>query len=85
MNHLALTLSAEEPDVISVSVRPGMVDTEMHREIREEHQTNMPAEAYKKFIEAHKNAKLLKPEIPGHVIAKLVLDAPKKLSGRFIK
>lgn len=85
MNHLALTLSTEEPDVTSVSVRPGMVDTEMQREIREEHQTNMPPEAYKKFDEAHKNAKLLKPEVPGHIIARLVLDAPKKLSGRFIK
>ena len=35
MNHLALTLSTEEPDVTTMAIRPGVVDTEMQREIRE--------------------------------------------------
>lgn len=84
MNHLALSLGAEEPDVTTVSIRPGMVDTEMQREIREVHHKNMEPDIYSKFFNAHKEGKLLRPEQPGHVMAKLVLDAPKSLSGRFL-
>lgn len=84
MNHLALTLGAEEPDITSVSIRPGMVDTEMQRELREDHVNNLEAEVHAKFTGVHKEGKLLKPEQPGHVMAKLVLDAPSSLSGRFL-
>lgn len=84
MNHLAATLGAEEPDVTTVAIRPGMVDTEMQRELREVHRDNMPADVYAKFHNAHKDGKLLKPEQPGHVMARLVLDAPTSLSGRFL-
>jgi NAD(P)-dependent dehydrogenase (short-subunit alcohol dehydrogenase family) len=31
LNHLAMTLSVEEPDVTTISIRPGVVDTEMQR------------------------------------------------------
>jgi len=84
MNHLALTLGDEEQDVTSVSIRPGMVDTEMQRELREDHATNLEPQVHSKFTTVHKEGRLLKPEQPGHVIAKLVLDAPKALSGRFL-
>lgn len=84
MNHFTLSVANEEPDVTSIAVRPGMVDTDMQREIREEHANNMPTEAVSRFIGAHRDGKLLKPEQPGHVMAKLVLDAPNTLSGRFI-
>ncbi|KAK2760024.1 hypothetical protein FQN54_002760 [Arachnomyces sp. PD_36] len=83
MNHLALTLQSEEPDVTTVSIRPGMVDTDMQLELREEHLGNMGKDA-SKFTSAHENGKLLKPEQPGHVIAKLALDAPYDLSGKFL-
>lgn len=84
MNHFALSLGSEEPDVVSVAVRPGMVDTEMQRELREDHVSNLDAEMHSKFFGAHKEGKLVKPEQPGHVMAKLVLDAPQDLSGRFL-
>jgi NAD(P)-dependent dehydrogenase (short-subunit alcohol dehydrogenase family) len=83
MNHFAMSLGNEEPDVTSVAIRPGMVDTEMQRELREDHTANLDAEMHSKFAGAHKDGKLVKPEQPGHVMAKLVLDAPKDLSGRF--
>jgi NAD(P)-dependent dehydrogenase (short-subunit alcohol dehydrogenase family) len=83
MNHFAMSLGNEEPDVTSIAIRPGMVDTEMQRELREDHATNLDAEMHSKFAGAHKDGKLVKPEQPGHVMAKLVLDAPKDLSGRF--
>jgi NAD(P)-dependent dehydrogenase (short-subunit alcohol dehydrogenase family) len=84
MNHLALTLGAEEPDITSVSIRPGMVNTEMQRELREDHASNLEPDVHAKFTNVHKEGKLLRPEQPGHVMAKLVLDAPSSLSGRFL-
>ncbi|KAL6231875.1 hypothetical protein BDW75DRAFT_233255 [Aspergillus navahoensis] len=84
MNHLALSLGEEEPDVTSISIRPGMVDTEMQRELREDHATTLEPQVHSKFTTVHKEGKLLKPEQPGHVMAKLVLDAPKELSGKFL-
>ncbi|KAI9374183.1 hypothetical protein BJX61DRAFT_532563 [Aspergillus egyptiacus] len=84
MNHLALTLGDEEADVVSVSIRPGMVDTEMQRELREDHATTMEKRMHSKFTTVHEQGKLLKPEQPGHVMAKLVLEAPKELSGKFL-
>ena len=78
-----MSLGAEEPDITSVSIRPGMVDTEMQRALREDHGTALDAEMHSKFTGVYKNGKLLKPEQPGHVMAKLVLDAPKEISGRF--
>ena len=85
LNHLALTLSVEEKDITSVSVRPGTVDTEMQQDIREKHSTFMDASDAKKFASLKSDGKLLKPEQPGHVIAKLSVDAPSELSGRFLK
>ncbi|PLN82627.1 NAD(P)-binding protein [Aspergillus taichungensis] len=84
MNHLALSLGEEEPEVTSVSIRPGMVDTDMQRELREDHKTSLEPQVYAKFATVHKDGKLLKPEQPGHVMAKLVLDAPRELTGKFL-
>jgi NAD(P)-dependent dehydrogenase (short-subunit alcohol dehydrogenase family) len=84
MNHLALTLGAEEPDVTTISVRPGMVDTQMQQELRDDHIQKIDPKDRAKFIQAYKEGKLLKPEQPGHVMAKLVLDAPHELSGKFL-
>lgn len=84
MNHLALSLGEEEPDVTTISIRPGMVDTELQRELREDHATTLEPQVHSKFTTVHKEGKLLKPEQPGHVMAKLVLDGPKELSGKFL-
>ncbi|EEA22672.1 hypothetical protein TMatcc_001514 [Talaromyces marneffei ATCC 18224] len=84
MNHLALTLAAEEPDVTSVAIDPGLVDTEMQREIREDLVTTMDPQFHLLFTTVHKDGQLLKPEQPGHVIARAVIDAPKSLTGKFL-
>ncbi|KAJ6093524.1 short-chain dehydrogenase [Penicillium sp. IBT 16267x] len=84
MNHLALSLGEEEPDVTSVSIEPSIVDTEMQREIREDLATILDPQFHAFFTTAHKEGGLLKPEQPGHVIAKLVIDAPKSLTGKFL-
>lgn len=84
MNHLAMTLGVEEPDVTTISIRPGMVDTAMQQELRDSHLQNMDPKDADKFRSAHQDGKLNKPEQPGHVMARLVLDAPKELSGKFL-
>lgn len=83
MNNLAQTLGSEEPDVVSIAVQPGMVDTEMQRELREDHKEALDAEMHSKFTGALANNALFQPEQPGDVMARLVLDAPKSLSGIF--
>ncbi|RDW66920.1 NAD(P)-binding protein-6 [Coleophoma crateriformis] len=85
LNHLALTLKAEEPDITTISVRPGVVDTEMQVEIREKHVELMDATDATKFRGLHADGKLLKPEQPGHVMAKLAVSASADLNGKFMR
>lgn len=84
LNHLALTLSVEEPDVTTVSIRPGVVDTDMQVSIREAHHKAMDEKDAAKFRELKETGGLLRPDQPGNVMAKLALDAPKELSGQFM-
>ena len=52
MNHLALTLNTEEPDITSIAIRPGVVDTEMQRELREVHHERLDKKDKEKFMSA---------------------------------
>ncbi|KAH8812962.1 short-chain dehydrogenase [Xylogone sp. PMI_703] len=81
LNHLAMTLAAEEPDITTVAIEPGIVATEMQREIRES--TTMDPEDRIKFRSLDEEGKLLRPEQPGNVIAKLTIEGDSKLSGKF--
>jgi NAD(P)-dependent dehydrogenase (short-subunit alcohol dehydrogenase family) len=78
-----MTLGVEEPDVTTVAVRPGVVDTDMQREVRANADV-MDAEDAEKFRRLHRDGKTLKPELPGNVIARLAVGADKELSGRFL-
>ena len=80
-----MTLKNEEPNVVTVSIRPGMVDTDMQTELRDKHHSTMDEEDRKKFFDAKKEGKLLRPEQPGNVLARLALDAPSELSGKFLR
>jgi NAD(P)-dependent dehydrogenase (short-subunit alcohol dehydrogenase family) len=78
-------LAIEEPDVTTVSIRPGTVDTEMQRELREIHQAAMDKKDAEKFASLKSGGKLLRPDQPGNVLAKLAVDAPSGLRGKFLK
>ncbi|KAI9721064.1 MAG: hypothetical protein M1812_002545 [Candelaria pacifica] len=84
MNHLALTLAAEEPDVTSVALRPGVVDTQMQNNVRELHHKTMAKKDAEKFASLKKEGSLLRPEQPGNVMARLALEAPSEISGSFL-
>lgn len=40
--------------------------------------------SHDRFVKLKNDGNLLHPDVPGHVIAKLGLEAPKDLSGQFI-
>ncbi|ESZ96584.1 hypothetical protein SBOR_3086 [Sclerotinia borealis F-4128] len=88
LNHLAHTLSVEEPLITTLAIRPGVVDTEMQREIRGYSTSGvMDQKDAAKFIGLHEEGKLLKPEQPGGVMAGLVVDEKLReegFSGRFL-
>lgn len=84
MNHLNSTLAREEPEITSLAIRPGMVDTGMQEELRTQHVTALGAQDSQRFLDAHEGGNLLKPEQPGHVIGRLAVDAPRELTGKFI-
>lgn len=85
LNHFTRVLAAEEPDLVALSFRPGVVDTEMQRTIREKGQDGMPADSHQKFVRYHEQQELLPPEVPGRALAALALEAPQEWSGEFLQ
>ena len=57
-----------------------MVDTQMQANIRGKYLHNMDEDDQVKFTGAHQDGKLLPPEKPGNVMARLAVD--KGLGGR---
>jgi NAD(P)-dependent dehydrogenase (short-subunit alcohol dehydrogenase family) len=84
LNQLTRMIAAEEPAVTALSVRPGVVDTAMQREIREEGRQGMPAEEHARFIDYYEEGDLLPAEEPGRALALLALYAPPEWSGEFL-
>jgi NAD(P)-dependent dehydrogenase (short-subunit alcohol dehydrogenase family) len=60
------------------------VDTQMQFEIRNTHKDTM-GKSNERFQELYRTGKILRPEQPGYVIAKLALRADKSLSGQYLK
>jgi NAD(P)-dependent dehydrogenase (short-subunit alcohol dehydrogenase family) len=84
LNHFTRVLAAEEPQIVSLAVRPGVVDTEMQRTIREQGEAGMPPDSHRRFVQYHTSGELLPPEAPGRALAALALHAPLEWSGEFI-
>lgn len=84
MNSLARTLANEEPSICTVSIRPGVVDTDMQGQIREKGANHMKAEDHARFTGLHRDGKLVAPQDPGAVLANLALHAKQDLSGQFV-
>lgn len=80
-NHLAV----EEPDITSITVAPGRVNTDMQAVVRASGKDTMNKAQYDTFVDAFEQGKLLEPEQPGHVIAKFVANPKPELSGQCLK
>ncbi|MCJ1351965.1 MAG: hypothetical protein MMC33_001949 [Icmadophila ericetorum] len=85
LHHLGMNIAVEEPDITTISIAPGVVDTEMQRELRDTHSSAMRSEDAARFHTLHKDGGLLKPEQPGNVMARIVLNPPKEMSGNFVR
>ncbi|KAH6885318.1 hypothetical protein B0T10DRAFT_92931 [Thelonectria olida] len=84
-NSVSAHIAAEEPDITSVAITPGRVNTEMQGVLRSAGKDTMDKAQYETFTEAYDKGTLLRPEQPGHVMAKFVASPLKELSGKFFK
>ncbi|KAM0751690.1 short-chain dehydrogenase [Meredithblackwellia eburnea MCA 4105] len=84
MNSFVRTLGNEESSIISVAIRPGMVDTTMQKSVRELGAEHMKPNELTKFTTAYASGTLVPPHAAGGVIAGLALAAPASLSGTFV-
>jgi NAD(P)-dependent dehydrogenase (short-subunit alcohol dehydrogenase family) len=88
LNHFAGTLAAEEPEIFSISVEPGVVDTDMQGQIRgtESHKTEMGSDFHNRFTSLKEKGMLAKPEAPAAIIANLAIrGGPEELNGMTIR
>ncbi|OQV01807.1 hypothetical protein CLAIMM_07099 [Cladophialophora immunda] len=86
MNCLCAGLAKEEDKVtLLLCLTPGIVDSGMQAEVREEHKSRMPAEQYNWLTALHANGELLRPEAPASTFVRLALTGiPKDLNGQVI-
>lgn len=86
MNMYLRCLAREEPEIVCLAVRPGIVATEMVRNLYANPRSKavMDPQQYRFMELQREQGKLLTPEQPAEVMAKLVLSAPQSLSGSFI-
>lgn len=87
LNSYAQALASEKPNIRSIAVAPGVVDTQMQVDIREKFgPKSMTPQALKRFTDLQKNGQLLKPEIPASVYAALALNGiPNDLNGTYVR
>lgn len=83
LNHFTRVLAEEAPELTAVTVRPGVVDTDMQAFIRNEGVKAMSDEQVAYFRQLKDFGELEPPEIPARSIAWLALHAPRKFSGQF--
>jgi NAD(P)-dependent dehydrogenase (short-subunit alcohol dehydrogenase family) len=84
LTHFTRQLAAEEPDITSVALRPGVVDTAMQSLIRQAGPQVMTAAQSAYFQALKDQGALLDPDVPARAAAWLALSAPAALSGAFI-
>ncbi|KAK0612975.1 hypothetical protein B0T17DRAFT_498795 [Bombardia bombarda] len=84
MNSLARYIAVEEPEITTIAISPGRVDTDMQKEIRDQGASVMSEKDYAGFKSAFEQGQLNKPEWPAQVIAQLSLEATPELSGKYV-
>lgn len=85
LNHMIATVVTEDPNISAISIAPGVVATDMQKEIRDIHSSNMLTDA-EKFKTLHETNQLLPPDVPATVYANLALKGwSKELNGKYLR
>ena len=83
--HLTRTMAVEDKDITSVSLRPGVIDTEMQDVIRRDGPAHMPSDLSQYFQQLKDTQRLEPPEVPAKAMAWLALAAPPEMSGEIVE
>lgn len=78
-------VAVEAPEVVAVSLRPGVVDTGMQATIRRLGPEGMPPDLVDYFCGLKEEGRLEPPEIPARSAAWLALHAPREWSGEMLQ
>lgn len=84
LNHFTRVLAAEEPEITTVALRPGVVDTAMQAALRRQGAQTMPPEQARFYRDLKEHGRLEPPRIPARSVAWLALRAPHEMSGQFL-
>jgi NAD(P)-dependent dehydrogenase (short-subunit alcohol dehydrogenase family) len=84
INQFTAVLAAEEPLITALTIRPGVVDTGMQADIRNQGPGVMSAEQVRYYKALKERGELEPPEIPARSIAWLALHAPAAFSGKYL-
>lgn len=86
LNHFAMTIANEEDSVRALAIAPGIVDTQMQVEIRENVGPKaMSPDALSLFKGLKSDNKLLDSSVPATVYSKLALyGIPKAVNGKYL-
>jgi NAD(P)-dependent dehydrogenase (short-subunit alcohol dehydrogenase family) len=84
LNHFTRVLAVEEPELTALTVRPGVVDTDMQTLIRQEGPQAMPPDQADFYRRLKDRGELEPAEVPARSIAWLALYAPREFSGKFL-
>jgi NAD(P)-dependent dehydrogenase (short-subunit alcohol dehydrogenase family) len=76
-------LAAEEPDLVVMAVQPGVVETEMLKDVMKEGKNVFDKQTHERLQKAWDS--MVQPEQPGEQFAKLALGAPKEFSGKVMR
>ncbi|KAI1328737.1 short-chain dehydrogenase [Xylariaceae sp. FL0255] len=82
LNHLCSHLAIEEEAITTLCISPGKVDTDMQKQVRNEGLSGMRSDIHAGFVQEYESGRLLDPNVPGGVIARLTVAAPKSLNGK---
>lgn len=84
MNAILGVLAQEEPDIITLAVSPGVVQTEMSTNFVTQGRPFMTTAQATAMEQMLQSSNIIKPESVAETFAKLALAAPKEKSGRSI-
>lgn len=87
VNHLTMSLAAENKAIKTIAVAPGVVDTKMQDDIRDKFgPSGMTADALKRFTDLKKNGELLDADVLGKIYARLAVSGiPAELNGEYVR